>query len=274
MRAKVSVIIPCYRCADTIERAVASVMAQTLLPEEIILIDDFSDDDGETLAVLAYLRQKFGEQVPIVIILQENNGGPGAARNAGWEKASQSYIAFLDADDAWHPKKLEIQYAWMISHPEVTLSGHDSMRLPPGRKKSDIVGEARFHFVNSGALLLSNRFPARSVMLKRGVPFRFEPKKRFSEDYLLWLFIVLSGTQAAFIEMPLAFSYKSDFGESGLTKSLWQMEKGELDTYCRIRRQGYISSVSLIGLALFSMAKFARRLALKGLGNLSMDRRA
>ena len=114
-KVPVSVIIPCYRCADTIKRALGSVIAQTLPPEEIILIDDFSNDDGVTLTTLNYLRQMH-QKTSIKIVLLDKNSGPGSARNAGWKEASQPYLAFLDADDSWHPKKLEIQYQWMVAH--------------------------------------------------------------------------------------------------------------------------------------------------------------
>jgi GT2 family glycosyltransferase len=68
VKAPVSVIIPCYCCVDTIKRAVDSVIAQTLPPEEIILIDDFSNDDGVTLTTLNYLRQMH-QKTSIKIVL-------------------------------------------------------------------------------------------------------------------------------------------------------------------------------------------------------------
>ena len=58
-KAPVSVIIPCYRCANTIKRALDSIMAQTLLPEEIILVDDFSNDQNETVALLESLKNLY-----------------------------------------------------------------------------------------------------------------------------------------------------------------------------------------------------------------------
>ena len=264
MRAGVSVIIPCYRCAATIRRAVASVADQTLLPEEILLIDDFSDDGGATLAALEGLQREFGETVRILILRLQENGGPGTARNAGWEKANQPYLAFLDADDAWHPKKIEIQYGWMKAHPEVALSGHRSLGLDSGSAMPDVCEAPDSCSIGPKDMLVSNRFPARSVMLKRDLPFRFEPGKRYAEDYLLWLSIVLSGARTAFLSAPLAFAYKSDFGEGGLSGAMWKMEKGELDTYRRLRRRGFISFATWMGLAALSLVKFARRLALRG----------
>lgn len=262
MQAAVSVVIPCYRCADSIERAVASVASQTLLPAEILLVEDFSEDGGETLSALYRLQEKFCGTVSIEIIPMEKNCGPGTARNAGWEAASQPYIAFLDADDSWHPRKLEIQYEWMKSRPEVALTGHESLQIGSSENLPDLPRETRFHRVGIRPLLLSNRFPTRSVMLRRDLPFRFEPGKSHAEDYLLWLTIAQSGSVSALIEMPLAFSYKPDFGESGLTGNLWKAEKGELDTYLRIYRNGSISMLFCLALSVFSLLKCLRRLIL------------
>src|SRR5258706_14692588 len=98
--APVSVVVPCYRCADTIERAVRSVAAQTLRPAEVILVDDGSPDG--TGAALERLRERFGADW-IRIVRLPRNLGSASARNAGWELATQRYVAFLDSDDAWHP---------------------------------------------------------------------------------------------------------------------------------------------------------------------------
>ena len=101
-RVPVSVVIPCYRCADTIERAVESVIAQTASPAEVWLVEDGSGDDGRTLAVLHELRQRHSGEVSIEVISLGKNFGCAVARNTGWDASPQLYIAFLDADDAWH----------------------------------------------------------------------------------------------------------------------------------------------------------------------------
>src|SRR5690606_11478324 len=106
---------------NTVVRAVASVDAQTLLPAEVILVDDSSGDG--TLNVLYSLQEKYTPGWIKVLALPENVGA-GEARNAGWEMATQDYIAFLDADDSWHPQKIEIQYEWMRSHIDVSFTGH------------------------------------------------------------------------------------------------------------------------------------------------------
>jgi glycosyltransferase involved in cell wall biosynthesis len=95
----VSVVIPLYNKGKYIERALSSVLAQTLSPLEIIVVDDGSTDDGPERVL------NFND--PKIILIKQENKGPGAARNAGLAIARGKYIAFLDADDEWLPTFLE-----------------------------------------------------------------------------------------------------------------------------------------------------------------------
>ncbi len=260
MAAEISVIIPCYRCADTIERAFDSVARQTLRPKEVILVEDCSNDGGKTIGKLNELRDRYkGSLDSVVVVRHERNAGPAASRNTGWDRAAQPYIAFLDADDSWHPNKLEIQYAWMTSHSDAVLTGHSTVYLETEDPLPELPAQWVVRPVRKYLLLLSNRFPTRSVMLLRDVAFRFDPAKRHAEDYLLWLRIVLSGKNAYKLELPLAYSYKPEFGAGGLSKNLWTMERGELDTFRQLYRSGDISWLALMLVAGFSLVKFLRR---------------
>jgi hypothetical protein len=99
----------------------------------------------------------------------------------------------------------------------------------------------------------------RSVMLHRMLPFRFPEDKRHSEDYFLWLEMVLSGVKAWYLDIPLAVSFKSAYGEAGLSRDLVAMEKGELDTYLRLRRKKLLPTGLTIGLIGFSLIRHFRR---------------
>jgi len=104
MAADVSVIMPVYNGAKTVERALDSVFAQSVAPCEVIAVDDVSTDD--TRAVLdAYAPRG------LTVLRADRNGGAGAARNRGAAAARGTYLAFIDADDQWHPNKLELQLA-------------------------------------------------------------------------------------------------------------------------------------------------------------------
>lgn len=184
------------------------------------------------------------------------------ARNAGWERASSPYIAFLDADDAWHPRKLEIQVAWMETHPEAALTGtqtsvRDTLDSLPILSDSFEVKEITFR-----RLLFFSMLPTRSVMMRTSVPNRFVPGKRYSEDYLLWLSILAEGHKAFLLDLPLAYSFKPDFGAAGLSSHLWRMHCEVLDTYRRLQQAGHIRGSLRIVLDVYSLMKFVRRLAL------------
>ena len=255
--AQVSVIIPCYRCPDTIGRAIESVAAQTMLPREVILVDDHSNDSQRTLQSLESSKIAYPE-IPITILILSENKGPGSARNEGWKYSTQPYIAFLDADDAWHPEKLEIQYSWMVAHPQATLSAHPSVSLskksPPALSK-----ELNLKQVSIGDLLLSNFLPCRSVMLKSNIKERFLEGKRQAEDYLLWLGIGFQGGQIWYLNQPLAYSYKDDFGQQGLNANLVASHKGVLETYRLIYQRGFISAPKYYFLFLMCFIKHLRR---------------
>lgn len=98
----VSIVIPTFNRAHTIERALRSVMAQSLQDFEILIVDDASTDS--TVDVLAQFND-----ARIHYFHHDKNRFAGAARNTGMEAATGKYIAFLDSDDAWLPAKLERQ---------------------------------------------------------------------------------------------------------------------------------------------------------------------
>jgi glycosyltransferase involved in cell wall biosynthesis len=108
MGMKISVVIPAYNAARFLPRCLESVYAQTLKPEEVIVVDDGSTDNTAALA------SELGATV-----VSRRNGGLSAARNTGIQHASSEWIALLDADDLWLPEKLERQVARIA--PEVVL---------------------------------------------------------------------------------------------------------------------------------------------------------
>jgi len=261
MNALVSVVIPCYRCSETIERAVASVWQQTIRPAEVMLVEDASGDG--TLDTLRKIQRAYPSGW-VAVIPMERNVGPGEARNAGWNAASGDYIAFLDADDSWHPRKIEIQLAWMQSHPHAALSGHEFRQLDDERADSLEdehlpVVDVDFHPIDKKPLLLANRFSTPTVMLRRSIPHRFLEGCRYCEDYRLWLEIACDGFECYRSELPLAYLHKAPYGEMGLSASLWKMEKGELAAYRAIYERGHLGRAAFALLGAWSLARFARR---------------
>ena len=257
--APVSVVIPCYRCAQTIARAVESVAAQTLMPAELILVEDGSRDG--TLDCLEALVAAHSSGWIRIVALPRNQGAANA-RNAGWAVASQPYLAFLDADDAWHPRKIELQYGFIAAHPEVALCGHEHEILGTAEApRGEILGLTP-RWVSKLSLLMSNRFITPSVMLRRDVPYRFLSDRRHVDDHLLWLQLLCAGFPVVRLSARLAYTYKALYGESGLSSQLWRMEKAELENYWILRRDGCIGTPAALGISVYSFAKFLRRLFL------------
>ena len=108
----ISCIVPVFNGERYLREAVDSILAQTYRPLEIVVADDGSSDD--TLAVVA----RYGKHVRY---LSQPNSGPAAARNFGLRAALGDFVAFLDADDLWHPKKLTRQMARLRKRPGIDL---------------------------------------------------------------------------------------------------------------------------------------------------------
>ena len=105
----ISVIIPVYNRADRITGCVESVLAQTLNPKEVIVVDDGSTDGTKTLL------ESYGSD--ITLFVNKHNKGVSFARNRGVEVTQGQWLAFLDSDDRWKPKKLESQWEFIKSYP-------------------------------------------------------------------------------------------------------------------------------------------------------------
>lgn len=121
---KVSVIIPVYNSSKYVSEAIASVFAQTYQDFEIIVIDDGSTDNSREII------EDFIEKYPSKInyIYQKNKGIAGA-RNTGIKNAKGSLIALLDADDKWHPARLEKEIVIIESSPQIGLVHSNLMSI-------------------------------------------------------------------------------------------------------------------------------------------------
>lgn len=111
---QVSVIIPTYNRADVIENSIRSVLNQSYTEHEILIVDDGSTDDTESVI------ESFHDERIRYIKLPENKG-VAAARNEGIRQAKYDYIAFQDSDDYWKKEKLEKQMSFLTTMPEIGL---------------------------------------------------------------------------------------------------------------------------------------------------------
>jgi glycosyltransferase involved in cell wall biosynthesis len=203
--ARISVIIPAYRSAGTIRRAIDSALAQTYAPAEIIVVDDGSPDDQATVITGTY-----GSRVRL---LRKDNGGAASARNAGIDQATGEYIAFLDADDHWESHKLASQLEVFDRHPEVGLvAGSFFEARPEGPRRERLVQAAPrswygrvLRFTGTRAFRLATVIWT-STVISRRAPLereRFDTGLASCHDRDLWFRLVLQ-SPAYLVVAPLA----------------------------------------------------------------------
>lgn len=178
----VSVIIPTYNRAGRLLRAISSVLYQTFTYSEVIVVDDGSDD-GTADCLKPVMKQ-------IKYIRHPDNLGVSAARNRGLKASQCPFVAFLDSDDYWLPRKLSTQMAFFNRNPEAVACQteeiwiRNGIRVNPGKRHLKPSGDI---FVPSLRLCLVS--PS-AVMLKRSLLDEvglFDEDLPACEDYELWL---------------------------------------------------------------------------------------
>jgi glycosyltransferase involved in cell wall biosynthesis len=266
--APVSVIIPTYRDGEALRRALSSVENQTLRPAQIIVVDDGSSDrNAETVCRASGLEN-------IQLITLEKNLGPGGARNAGIAASREPFVAFLDADDEWHPEKLERQMSVMLEPGAPLLSGHE--KSFDGIAWQDPVGPAKISPIRRRSILLSNCAPISTVIIRKdAIRYKF-PQAYAGEDYVFVAANVLSGVPSAFLHQALARAHKQAFGAGGLSGRLHAMQLGEMRARDFLLREGLMSAVEYALVLVWSLLKYFRRLAivsLRRIGSQFMKKR-
>jgi glycosyltransferase involved in cell wall biosynthesis len=196
----VSVVIPSFNRSSTLPRALESVRAQTLRPNEVIVVDDGSTDDTPV-----WVEHDF----PDVTYIRQPNAGVSAARNRGVEAATSDWIAFLDSDDEWKPEKLERQMAALVGNPAYPLCHTNEVWIRNGRR----VNEGRRH-AKSGGHIFRSCLPLCVISPSSAVIRRqllqdlggFDEALPVCEDYDMWLRIC-ARHPVLFLEEALTVKY-------------------------------------------------------------------
>ncbi len=198
----ISIVIPTFNRARYIAAAVESALAQTYTQREIIVVDDGSTDN--TRQVLERFRGQ------ITYLYKANEGTAAAARNLAMRHAQGEYIALLDSDDVWLPRKLELQMAYVRAHPEVGLvSGHVGVIDAAG---SVLESGPRYPWQKEGPVRLEDivlRSPlhASTLLVKRSLmneALPFDPRFRIGEDWHLCL-TVAAQAPVGFVDEVVAY---------------------------------------------------------------------
>jgi len=221
----VSVVIPLFNKRDTIERALESVAAQTLLPAEVIVVNDGSTDGSDAAA------RRFAAATTAcpVRVLDHPNRGVSAARNSGIAAATQPFVAFLDADDRWRPTFLATLHNLIDRFPDAALYGSGFVTVRDGREvrrygvRADEI-EARDRsggrvdyfraFTREPVISMSSVVAAKTMLECIG---GFPEGVAHGEDLLVWARLALTGPVVLSPE-PLA---EYDIGVPGQAVSYW-----------------------------------------------------
>jgi glycosyltransferase involved in cell wall biosynthesis len=193
MRPAVTVVIPTWNRRVMAAEAVESVLAQTWRDFELIVVDDGSEDDTAGHLSRMLHRRGAGGDVPARIERLEKRRGPAAARNRGVALARAPLVAFLDSDDLWMPRKLELHLAYARAHPEFPISQtgelwiRDGKRVNPARRHLKRAGDIFFESLRT--CLISPSAAMLSVELFAAAG-GFDEHMAAAEDYDLWLRIL------------------------------------------------------------------------------------
>lgn len=228
----VSVIIPTYNRAHTLERALRSVLAQSRAPVEIIVVDD-----GSTDGTAGIIWEKF----PSVRYVRQDNRGPSAARNRGIGQAKGPWLAFLDSDDEWLENKLEMQMERVTRSPESGLCHTEEIWIRRGRRVNQMKKHAK-----AGGHIFERCLPRcvispSSVLIHRRVFEQvglFDEDLEVCEDYDLWL-RVCSRQAVLFIEEPLIIKYGGH--DDQLSRKHWGMDRFRIRALEKIIESGDLS---------------------------------
>jgi glycosyltransferase involved in cell wall biosynthesis len=249
---RVSVVIPAYNRAATIQAAVQSVLDQSFTEFELIVVDDGSTDN--TLDILDTI-----EHPKLRVLREKTNSGAGAARNRGIAAARAPWVAFQDSDDLWHREKLERQMARLeeeeakANTPPIAvycgmeIEETDGFRYVPRRdlahREGDVLPELVSHSFISTQTLIVRRDILAAI---RG----FDENLRALEDWELMLRVAQRGP-VALVDEPLVYQR---FSDNSITN----------DQYCRVEARYLVVAKHAELIDRFPSALAAQHYALSG----------
>lgn len=193
-KLKISAVIPTFNSAEYLSNAIKSILDQTNTVDEIIVVDDGSNDGTKNVV------SQFGKRV---IYIYQENSGPSAARNIGIHTAKNDWIAFLDADDQWVSDKIEKQIKMLSQNPDTVLFAGDMREVDPHLNiltpsvlekhnlRSYFHSKSVFTSFEATSLLLNKNFiPTGTVLVRKDILRSlggFNTAIRYGEDLELWL---------------------------------------------------------------------------------------
>lgn len=216
---EISVIIPAYNRAHTLERSIHSVLSQTYRPAEVIVVDDGSTDNTVDIV----------ERFEGIRLLSTPNRGVSAARNTGIAHSTGDWIAFLDSDDKWDSKKLITQVEFHEANPQIKISQTDEIWIRNGRRVNPMEKhQKKGGWIFEDLLPLSLVSPS-AAFIKRDLLDSvgpFDETFPVCEDYDMWL-RVSKGNEIGFLPQKLIIKYGGHSDQ--LSKKFWGMDRWRIE---------------------------------------------
>jgi len=211
-----SIVIATYQAAGTVARSVESALAQTYPAHEVIVVDDGSTDQPEE-ALRPFLDR--------IELIRKENGGGASALNAGMEAATGEFLAILDADDAYHPRRLEVLAKLARERPDLDLITTDAAFLVGDETVGRFGEYTPFVEEDQRAAIFESCFVGGWPAIRLD-PLReaggFDEGLRTGYDWECWARLILRGSRAGFVEEPF-YLYRLHAGTltSSRASSLW-----------------------------------------------------
>ncbi|MFX1502247.1 MAG: glycosyltransferase family 2 protein, partial [Promethearchaeota archaeon] len=203
----VSIIIPTYNRGNVIRETITSVLNQTYQNFQIFIIDDGSNDETTNIV------QSFNDK-RIKYIFQTHSGLPAKGRNTGLKKIKGEYVAFLDSDDIWFPRKLEIQINLFEKNPNILLIATNGV-LFPTKLNMKVIPLKKNIKISFKQLLEKNIIINSSVLFKKEVISMVglldeNINLKYGEDFDYWLRILRFKDKSILIIKNILVKYREN----------------------------------------------------------------
>ena len=196
---QIAVIIPCYNHADVLRRTLDALAAQTLLPSEVVVVEDGSAAPSKHVVEAFQLARP---TFPIQYVAFETNRGAPAARNEGARRTTSPFLIFLDADADLVPDALESFMSALQAHPEASFAYSNyfhGVRPMPARE-FEVKELRRLNFIHTSSLIRRSDFPGFDESIKK------------FQDWDLWLTMAEQGRYGVWVDQ---FLYRIEPRKSG-----------------------------------------------------------
>ncbi len=259
-----SVIVPTFNRASIVSRAVESVLSQTYVHFELIIVNDGSSDNTKKI-IMSY-------DDPRIHYIETDNRGVSAARNTGTMKSTGSHAAFLDSDDQWLPEKLHCDASFIRENPNYLIHQSDEFWVRSGRrvnKRNIHTKKAGTIFKESLAMCMVSPSSAvinTSFLMKTGL---FDEKMPVCEDYDLWLRITAEHP-VGLIDKKLIIKFGGH--DDQLSRSVYAIDRFRIYSMAKLLKGGTLSDEQKTAVVEQMMKKC--RIVLSGAGkhgNLQLE---